>query len=562
MISSLRIRSLALIDEAELEFSPGFTAITGETGAGKTMLLNALRLLMGEKGDNSQVRQGSRECIVEGTCLASEKGKAALLVEQAGGYVEENGFEIGRIFPREGRSKAQAGGRSVPLGVLAEIGKEMVAIHGQSDQVRLRSAAAQLSALDSYGGDDYGDLLKSYMHSYEELKEANSKLEEWNSQLTQRREHREFLEVAVEILNNIAPRKNEYTELCEQATKLGAVEMLREKLDLAYQLLTGDESLGAQAQIAQAGDCVAQAAAKDPKLGDVAKGIQEASYLIEDYRSELSSYLMDLQADPEELERIEQRRSDISQAARRFGVEPDSLAEYWESIQKELGPFNDLAAETEALEEDAKKALAKAEELANQLSSARQKAAAQLSRDITKELGFLAMGSAKIEIKVSPRDSLNQNGKDEVSFWLQSHSKAPQVEISQGASGGELSRVMLAIEVSLARKEKSGDKQTFIFDEIDAGIGGEAGIEVGKRLAKLSQTHQVIVVTHLPQVAAFGDRHIQVSRDKKTGDTAFTTLDDKARRVELARMLAGQMESEFALRHADELIALGSQEIP
>jgi DNA repair protein RecN (Recombination protein N) len=557
VIEEILIRDLGVIGSATLPLGPGFTALTGETGAGKTMVVTALGLLLGERSDAGAVRTGSERAVVEGRWLVPEDGAVAERVRDAGGEVEDGELLLGRSVSQEGRSRATVGGRSAPVGVLGEIGQQLVVVHGQSDQLRLRSATAQREALDRFAGSELAAAVGDYQAVFRRLQENRSELEALIGDRDRRAREAAELREAMEEIEKVDPQRGEDDELAERADRLTNLEDLRLAAGQAHEYLASEEvgeAADALAYLDSARRQLDRVSSHDPELEAVAESLRSASFLVSEVATALASYVSGLDADgSRELEAVQERRAALSSLQRKYGPTLDEVIDYVDAGSArllELDGDTDRIELLESLVADDEKA---AWDAADRISAIRSAKGADLARLVTEELGALAMADASLDVTVEPRDELSVHGRDAVSILLRPHPGAEPRPLGRGASGGELSRVMLAIEVVLAA---SDPVPTFIFDEVDAGVGGAAAIEIGRRLARLAQSAQVIVVTHLAQVAAFATNHLRVA---KGSDGAVTTsnvqrLEGEERIAEMARLLSGLPDSESGLAHARELV--------
>ena len=557
MIEQIRIRDLGVISEATLDLGPGLTVLTGETGAGKTMVLNALGLLLGSRSDASSIRKGQDQAFVEGRWLLPKA--AADRIIASGIEIEQDELILSRSVSTEGRSRATVSGRSVPVGILSEIGEQLVVVHGQSDQIRLKSTAAQREALDQFAGADLAALLSEYSQVFASWKQISARLENLTQESSSRAREADEIRSAVEELTKLNPKPGEDSELAELAEKLTHLEELRIAASNAHEELSSesfDDGRDAITAIGKARRALEQVSAHDPDLEKLAEQLREIGFSLNETAANISGYIAGLDSDgAAELERVQSRRAELTSAMRKYGPTLEEVISYLANSGTRL---LDLDSSDEAIEKlvSEKKALGeKAQELAEKISSTRTKAAAELSSAVTAELAALAMTGASLEVQVSKLSELSAHGFDQVALLLSAYPGAEARPIGKGASGGELSRIMLAIEVVLAKSELA---PTFIFDEVDAGVGGAAATEVGKRLAMLAKNAQVIVVTHLPQVAAFASRHLRVLKSQTASFTAtdVVKLEGEAVVEELARMLSGLSESETGKSHAKELLDL------
>jgi DNA repair protein RecN (Recombination protein N) len=562
VIEEIVIRDLGVIGDARLPLGPGFTALTGETGAGKTMVVTALGLLLGDRADSGIVRLGSDHAVVEGHWQVASTGPVADRVRDAGGDLDDDGAAgaarliLTREVSAEGRSRATVGGRSAPVGVLGELGEHLVVVHGQSEQLRLKSAAAQREALDRFAGPELATVLGDYQDVFRRWQTRQSELDVLVAERDRRGREAEELRVAMEEIERAAPQRGEDEELAERAERLTNLEDLRlaaaeAQERISSQLLDGGPD--AVALVEGARHAVERVSEHDTALAPILEALTSASFALSEVSAQLSHYLGGLDADgARELEAIQERRAVLASLARRYGPSLDEVIDHLESGSARLLELDGDADRIAALEQEVAADGGRVEELAARLTVIRRDAAARLGDAVTAELGSLAMPDARLAVEVEQRE-LTLTGRDQVALLLQPHAGADPRPVSRGASGGELSRVMLAIEVVLAG---SDPVPTFVFDEVDAGVGGAAATEIGRRLARLAETSQVIVVTHLAQVAAFSTNHLVVEKGSDGSVTASSVrlvhADDRA--LEMARLLSGSPDSEHALAHAKELL--------
>ena len=564
MIEELSISGLGVIGSAVLPFGSGLTVLTGETGAGKTMVVTALGLLLGARADAGAMRSGGGTAVVEGRWSVESSSAVGARVLDAGGEIDDGELILVRSISTEGRSRAVVGGRSAPIGVLSELGAHLVVVHGQSDQLRLRSASAQREALDRFAGAELEGVTVQYRAAFSGWSDARAHLETLVDERDRRAREADGLRVALAEIEEVGPIDGEDSELARQAERLANLEDLRQAASVAHENVSSEE-LGAPHDVIGLLDAarrqLERVAVHDPALLPVVDAVREASVLAVDVSGMLASYLGDLDADAaRELESVQARRASLSTLTRKYGPDIADVLDYQESATLRLLELDrdvDLIGELQLqVERDGARAAA----LADEMSEIRRRAGVDLSARVTAELGALAMANSAVVIEVERRDELTITGVDVVSFLLVPHPGAEPRPLSRGASGGELSRVMLAIEVVIATVDPV---PTFIFDEVDAGVGGAAAIEVGRRLAMLARTSQVIVVTHLAQVAAFADHHLRVAKDS-SGEITASSVDllvGDARTAEMARLLSGMPDSESALAHARELVESARQSV-
>jgi DNA repair protein RecN (Recombination protein N) len=618
MLEEVRITGLGVIEDAVLEFSPGFTVVTGETGAGKTMVVTGLGLMFGGRADPARVRPGADRATVEGRLRIEADGPAAQQVTDAGGELDDEGrtLIVSRSVSAEGRSRAYAGGRSVPVSLLIGLADDLVAVHGQADQQQLLRAARQRQALDEFAGPALSAVMADYQRAYARHREVQAELSELTARARERATEAEDLRRALDEIERAEPAAGEDTALLAEEERLGHADALHAAATTAHGALLGDPSDGsyqgadAVTLLGTARQALDGVAAHDPDLASLAARLSEAAYLISDVATDLASYVESLDSDPARLAAVQERRAELTRLIRAYGgrvlVPAPAAAEAGEPgtarpadpdgapQATEVAPGPDAVAAgpvpeapavpglasvlawaeqarrrlTELSGDDDRIGVLGAEEarlaetvrdLGGKLTALRKEAAERFAAAVTGELSALAMPHAKITVPVNPQDEYGPHGADEVEIRLAAHPGAPTLPLAKGASGGELSRVMLAIEVVFAGADPV---PTFVFDEVDAGVGGKAAVEIGRRLARLARRAQVIVVTHLPQVAAFADTHLVVEKasDGSVVSSGISRMDDAGRVRELSRMLAGLEDSEYGQAHAGELLAAAGAE--
>lgn len=568
MIETISIENLGVIAQAELPLGPGLTALTGETGAGKTMVLTSLKLLLGSKADPAIVRAGTQRCVVEGAFALEEDAKCIQIAQEAGCEIEDDLLLASRVVPATGRSRAHLGGRAVPASVLGQVGSRLVSIHGQADQLRLRTAAAQRRALDAVGGSEHEQLCRQYSSCYRAWNQARQDLETWREQALAREGEIAGLRHALEQLEALDPKPGEDQALAEEASRLENLDLLRSGAAQAANAISGDELnddvANVIALVSVARRSLENAADHDSRLASLMPRLNEVAALTSDLAMELTDYLADLDADPDRLAWVHERREQLRRGCLEIGglgqvfANVDELLTFGQHCAARLaqldGPLDreaELAAEVERTGKELKT-------VAKRLSQARTKLAKLLSQQVSAELEGLMMRGAKLQVRLDPLEQPGPTGMEEVELLLRAHPGAAALPLEKGASGGELSRIMLALEVVLAQHTAT-KRHTFVFDEIDAGVGGRAAVEIGRRLAALARHHQVIVVTHLAQVAAWAQTQLVVVKQvgqasNEATTTAVETVSGPERVRELARMLSGQSDSQTALRHAEELL--------
>jgi DNA repair protein RecN (Recombination protein N) len=566
MLEEVRITGLGVIDEAVLELSPGFTALTGETGAGKTMVVTGLGLLFGGRADPARVRPGADRAIVEGRLRVDPTGHVARQVTDAGGDLDEDAIVLSRSVSAEGRSRAYAGGRSVPVALLQYLSDDLVAVHGQADQQQLLKPGRQRAALDRYAGPGLADVLARYQRAYNSHREVRASLDELRTAAAARLAEADELRRGLSEIDKLEPVAGEDVTLRAEEERLGNADTLHAAAVAAHEALLGDPGLSAVENadavtlLGRARQSLDVVRAHDAALAALSDRLSEAAYLVSDVATELASYAESVDADPARLAAVQERRAALGRLVRAYGGVDGSVAEVLSWGKQAAARLAELDSDDEtiaALAAQEADLAAQVTSLAGELHELRTEAGSRFAADVSAELTALAMPHAAISVEVSTLDAPGPHGADDVEIRLAAHPGAPALPLHKGASGGELSRVMLAIEVVFAGADPV---PTFVFDEVDAGVGGKAAVEIGRRLARLARKAQVIVVTHLPQVAAFADNHLVVAKasDGRITSSGVLRLSREDRVRELSRMLAGLENSEFGQAHAAELLDLAA----
>ena len=603
VLAELRIQGLGVIEDATLDLHPGLTVVTGETGAGKTMVVTGLHLLGGGRADSSRVRRGAARAMVEGRFLlppadadaetgtdddpprdqedGAEPRSALRLAADAGAALDDDGSLIAaRTVSADGRSRAHLGGRSVPMAVLGDVTDAALAVHGQHEALRLLRAAEQRAVLDRFAGAAVAEPLAAYRSTRTAWRRAVSELTRRRDQAREMSREADMLRHGLTEIESVDPRAGEDAELVAEARRLADADDLRATASAALAALAGPpEGAGEEPDaVGLLGEARRRLqGSDDPALTGLDPRLAEAAALLGDAAAELTDYLERLEADPQRLEQVLARQADLKGLTRKYAADIDGVLAWADDARARLEGLDTSDEALAALAAEVEKLAGEVAGHAAAVSAARREAAERFGAAVSAELDGLAMGAASVQMAVAPKEAAGReasdaltvdgrpvvagpDGVDEVELLLTPHAGAPALPVHKGASGGELSRVMLAVEVVLAGADTT---PTLVFDEVDAGVGGRAAVEVGRRLARLARTHQVVVVTHLAQVAAYADRHLVVDKGglADAGDTdgvtrsAVRMLDDGDRTIELARMLAGTEETETGRAHAEELLA-------
>ncbi|CAN2196027.1 RecN ATPase involved in DNA repair [Candidatus Nanopelagicaceae bacterium] len=565
-IEEISIRNLGIIEQSELELGRGLNVLTGETGAGKTMILTALNLVLGGKSDSSLVRHGSERLVATAQFSVTKESKD--LLDEIGAEVDGSSLIVTRTVNSDGKSKASCGGVTVPAGTLADVTESLIEIHGQSANTQIVKPARQRELLDRFGGAPLAASLNEYQERYSEYLELKDRIKVMKASANKRDGEIAELEEFLAAWSKLKAVRNEPSSVEDEIKRLSSVEELRIASSGAMSALNSEES-GALTLLHSARRFLDAAKGKDSKLEEIAERVAESLFILDDASSDLASYATSLEADPERLDFLQNRKAELNLFIKRWGGADSAdeelvlLAAKAKSGKESIADLKGGDERIAELESELVKIKKNLVAVAEKLSKTRVEAANLLSQSVTTEIQALSMPHTRFFVEVlSPEYSgalkesdFTQLGCDEVSMQIQGQVDGPKIALGKGASGGEMSRIMLGLEVVIAKSHPVG---TYIFDEVDAGVGGKAAIEVGKRLHALAQNSQVIVVTHLPQVAAWADTHFVVkkSSDGSVVQSGVSKLGQSERVEEIARMLAGLEESSSAREHAAELLAM------
>jgi len=557
MITELRIADLGVISDAIISLHPGLTVVTGETGAGKTMIISGLGLLLGGRADPRSVRRGSERARVEGR-FKIDNLELAQTVQEAGGQLDDDELIVARHVTSAGRSRAYVGGAQVPASVCAELTAALVRIHGQAEQERLTEADRQRQLLDRFAGVPALEPLARYTSLWAEDRAARTELAQLRTEAQRRAREIDLLRFGLDEIERIAPASGEDVALAAEALRLQSADDLRDSAESAVQALAGpdDEPGGALAMLYAARKVFESAASRDPAATQLGERLVDASYQLSDLTADLARYLDSLESQPGRLEQIAERRAQLSTLTRKYGTTCDEVLQWAAESAVRLTQLEQSDERIATLEQRVDALATDLASLAGQISRARHEASGRFSKLVLAELAALAMPHARLSFDVTSAE-LGPSGADRVELTFAANPGSELRSLGRVASGGELSRVRLALEVVLAGGHEA---VTLVFDEVDAGVGGKVAVEVGRRLARLAQHSQVVVVTHLAQVAAFADRHYVVVKadDGQVTTSGVVQVADEDRAVELARMMAGLDTTESALAHAGELVELAA----
>jgi DNA repair protein RecN (Recombination protein N) len=556
-LEEISIRSLGVIDSSNIEFKSGLTVLTGETGAGKTMVLTALGLVLGEKSDSDLVRVGAERATITGKFKVTSE--IASLIEENGGALEDKSAVITRTVSAQGKSRVLIGGALTSTNFVSDLSDKLVEIHQQSSSQRLTKPNTVRELVDAFGRIN----TVSYEEAFNQYRDLRSRIKELRSQMARKDIEIADLTEFSKAFSVVKPKLGELESIENRITKLGSVEEINQALSSALNNLE-NEDISALNLLQHARRDLDQVKGKDDELERLIEAFSEKLLDIQDLTSELTSYLTSLEADPNQFAALQERKSAINLLLKKYGKGSDrdeafkQLLVDGENASQRLKDLSGGEDRLTEMEGEAKQLFIAMVEAGNELSKSRVKSAEKLSELVTNEVRALSMPNAFLQIQVNSKDSsveasFQSFGLDEIEILFCSHQGGKALPLNKVASGGELSRVMLALEVVIADSQNIG---TYIFDEVDAGVGGKAAIEIGRRLATLSKKAQVIVITHLPQVAVWADQHLVVKKNEGGSVTQSDVLEVSAdeRKIEIARMLSGQESSETAQQHAAELL--------
>jgi DNA repair protein RecN (Recombination protein N) len=538
VLRELRITGLGVIQDLDLELHPGLNVFTGETGAGKTMITVGLALALGGRGSASLVRAGSGAAKIQARFDAPA---------DASDWAEDGELILARTVSAEGKTTVRIGGQLATASAAAQIGEGLVEIHGQHHALRLRSAATQTAFLDRSVGPAHVAALEHYGDRFARLAEIVAELEALREVARGRERELDLLAYQVQEIERVGPRPDERRALEAEEARLAHVERLQELVGAAEAALAQE---GAAADgLAQVAAALDTAASVDPAAEALDRRARGLAAEAADLAHELRRYREELLADPEELHAVRERLGALGSLHRKYGATEEEVLAFLVEARERLGALAGADERIDVLEARRSALVEETTGLARGISEARAAAAPRLARALENELRELGMPGASVRVELVPTTDLGPSGAEHAQLAFGAGPSQPAQPLAKTASGGELSRTMLACRSVLADLD---DVPTLIFDEVDAGIGGEAGLAVGRRLARLAQDRQVLVVTHLPQIACFADRHVRVL--KRDGVATADILGDHDRVVELSRMLAGLTDSAGAMTHAEELL--------
>ena len=554
MLTEISVENVALIEEATLELSPGLNAITGETGAGKTLLATALQMLLGGRARSDTVRAGASKATVEGTFVLPQETGPALLTDALGDLAEEvegeDGLVLRRTLTEEGRSRCYVGGVSVPVRALASLGERLVSYHSQREQTRLTEPAEQLAILDDFLDESAATAKREHAALWHAVERDRRELQEILASSEARLREVDFLRFQVSELESAGYDAEEISELKRERERLRNVTDILQAAAAATAALSAEDGVGAIDSVARATSELETASRHDEGLITLLQRLGGLSAELEDLLYELRSYVDELEADPGRLETVEDRLAAMRTLERKYG----NVEGYLEESRTRLSRLENLDEETAQLDGRLAEGKRRLAELAASISAGRRKAAEMLSEKVQENLGDLNLGKTTFRAELVPVEP-GPSGAERVEFAIRPNPGEPELPVRRYASGGELSRIMLAIRLAQERVEPGA---TYVFDEVDAGIGGETATAVGAKLRVLGERNQVLTITHLPQIASEAASHVVVAKEESDGRTItrITRVEGEARLKEMARMLSGRVD-QASLAHASELLVGG-----
>jgi DNA repair protein RecN (Recombination protein N) len=556
MLTQLYVRDFAIVRELSLAYEPGFTVLTGETGAGKSILIDALALVLGERADSEVVRHGCARAEVTAGFALKPSSSAAKWLKENDLFADQE-CVLRRVIETDKPSRGFINGRPVPIQMLRELGEHLVDIHGQHEHQSLLRRDAQRQILDDYAGLE--DSVRALAGHYREMESLRERLATLRQQTADRDARVEWLTHQVRELDALALAADEIPALEEEHARLANGAELIEGVQSLAQAITEDEEAAVARQLARAINRLEALVRYDHKLGEIAALLNEASIQIHEAGSRLNHYLESLELDPSRLQAVERRLSTVHDLARKHKVKPEELPAVHERLRTELSEIENLDTSLGKLEADLGKAGALYMKTAREISRARQGAAKKLARAVTGEMQELGMpgGSFEVSVMPLPEGETSAHGLERIEFLVSANPGQPTRPLAKVASGGELSRISLALQVVLAG---TGRIPTLIFDEVDVGIGGRVAEVVGRKLRALGESRQVLCITHLAQVAAQGAQHVQIRKQTEGKDTVAEAipLTERERTLEIARMIGGVEISKQTLAHAKDMLTRAS----
>lgn len=557
MLSSLTIKDFAIIDKIQIDFQPKMTVLTGETGAGKSIVIDALGLLAGGRGSSDYIRKGKKKALLQALFILPEDARSYQILDEIGVSYDHNGLILQRELYRNGHNICRINGELVNLANMRRVGETLIDIHGQNEHQELMHPEKHLSLLDSFADKQIGSLKENYYQSYQRYRQEKDSLEKKEKNEKEWAQRLDMLQFQVQEIETAQLQTDEEEQLTEEKYQLDNYQAIHDALENSYQLLSG-EDIDALGQVGSVMEQIQRVSGLSSDLGQISQRVTDAYYGLADSVHEISNQLSTMEWDEDRLDQIEHRLEDIHQLKRKYGSSIPEILSYYQKIKAELKDMQKTGADSDEQKAHVEQLLRNSKQLAHKLSQQRKKAAVQLEKAVHKELKALYMGKAIFKVKFldSSNDDLNSQGMDQVEFYIQTNPGESMGPLSRIASGGELSRIMLALKTIFAQRQ---GVTSIIFDEVDTGVSGRVAQAIAEKISLIAQSSQVLCITHLPQVAAVSDHHYLVEKKIQKGrtETSVKQLARFDKVEELARMLAGTEITDLAREHAAELLKLG-----
>ncbi|SDL99376.1 DNA repair protein RecN [Halarsenatibacter silvermanii] len=558
MLGDLVLKNFAIIEEANISFCQGLNILTGETGAGKSIIIRALEMLFGGRADSSVIKDGKNAAFIEANYFTRDSEKIDSIISEAGVEPEDEGLIISREIRRSGRNRCRINGQLVPLWLIREVGSKLVDIHGQHEHQSLIRSSNHRDILDQFLSDEGFELRREIADGYAELKDLTDRREELSHQASDRERRLDIIDYQLEEIDSANLEEGELEEVKQELSRLNHQEEIHSITGEAGELVNGSE-YEEGALLDSMGDLKAKLnsiAEYDSELAELSELAEEIYYSLQDLGYRLRDYHEDQVFDPGRVRELEERLDTINTLKRKYGESIEEIIAYRQELEEERQELEQLEERLKEVDSRMENLRKKLMDKAQKLSLLREKAAENLEKEIENQLEDLALSEARFSIELHSREELNSAGLDDVQFKIAVNPGTELKRLDRVASGGELSRIMLAFKTITAETESV---ETIIFDEIDAGVGGKTALRVADKLAALSLRHQVISITHLPQLASMADRHFYIEKEtdseKETVATEVESLDKEERKTELSRMLSGREESSTGFEHAEEMLA-------
>jgi len=557
LLSSLTIKDFAIIDKIQIDFQPKMTVLTGETGAGKSIVIDALGLLAGGRGSSDYIRKGKKKALLQALFILPEDARSYQILDEIGVSYDHNGLILQRELYRNGHNICRINGELVNLANMRRVGETLIDIHGQNEHQELMHPEKHLSLLDSFADKQIGSLKENYYQSYQRYRQEKDSLEKKEKNEKEWAQRLDMLQFQVQEIETAQLQTDEEEQLTEEKYQLDNYQAIHDALENSYQLLSG-EDIDALGQVGSVMEQIQRVSGLSSDLGQISQRVTDAYYGLADSVHEISNQLSTMEWDEDRLDQIEHRLEDIHQLKRKYGSSIPEILSYYQKIKAELKDMQKTGADSDEQKAHVEQLLRNSKQLARKLSQQRKKAAVQLEKAVHKELKALYMGKAIFKVKFldSSNDNLNSQGMDQVEFYIQTNPGESMGPLSRIASGGELSRIMLALKTIFAQRQ---GVTSIIFDEVDTGVSGRVAQAIAEKISLIAQSSQVLCITHLPQVAAVSDHHYLVEKKIQKGrtETSVKQLARFDKVEELARMLAGTEITDLARDHAAELLKLG-----